>query len=189
MVRTIKKQTRQQRLHVLLLDNPFLTDDELAEKLEVSIQTIRLDRLELGIPELRERVKQLAEGASTKLKSISGGEVVGELVDLELGQSAISMLEITTEMVLEKARAARGHHLFAQANSLAVAVIDTEVALTATAKVEFKRQVGLGEKVIAKAQVTGKRGNRFFVSVCSMVNGEEVLAGEFVIFAKGSEED
>jgi hypothetical protein len=37
--------------------------------------------------------------------------------------------------------------------------------------------------------VTGKRGNRFFVSVCSMVNGEEVLAGEFVIFAKGSEED
>jgi predicted ribosomally synthesized peptide with nif11-like leader len=38
-----------------------LTDDELAEKFGISVQTIRLDRLELKIPELRERVKNVAK--------------------------------------------------------------------------------------------------------------------------------
>ncbi len=187
MVRTIRKKERQHRLEGLLNNNPFLTDDELAEALLVSIQTVRLDRLELGIPELRERVKLLAERAESKLKSISDGELVGELLDLELGLRAISVLEVGPEMVLQKARAARGHHLFAQANSLAVAVINAEVALTATAQVKFKRPVGLGEKVVAKAQVTGRKGNRSLVAVHSTVNGEEVFTGRFVIFAKGLE--
>lgn len=49
------KKVRQQRLEAALIKNPFLTDAHLAEQFEVSIQTIRLDRLALGIPELRER--------------------------------------------------------------------------------------------------------------------------------------
>ncbi|HBS93731.1 MAG TPA: transcription factor FapR, partial [Firmicutes bacterium] len=55
-----KKRQRQSELQSLLDDNPFLTDQELAERFAVSIQTIRLDRMELGIPELRERVKMVA---------------------------------------------------------------------------------------------------------------------------------
>ncbi|HEX3015122.1 MAG TPA: transcription factor FapR [Desulfobacteria bacterium] len=188
MARASKKFIRQETLRELLSNNPFLTDGELAEKLAVSIQTIRLDRIILGIPELRERVKQVAEGATAKLKSISGGELVGELLDLELGQQAISTLEISAEMVLAKTKIARGHHLFAQANSLAVAVIDADVALTAMANVKFLRPVGLNEKVIAKAKVTGLKGNRVFVTVHSSVNTEEVFNGEFIIFAKGLEE-
>ena len=48
------KKVRQQRLEAALIKNPFLTDAHLAEQFEVSIQTIRLDRLALGIPELRD---------------------------------------------------------------------------------------------------------------------------------------
>ena len=42
------KKVRQQRLEAALIKNPFLTDAHLAEQFEVSIQTIRLDRLALG---------------------------------------------------------------------------------------------------------------------------------------------
>jgi len=188
MGRTVQKQRRHEELQDLLRENTFLTDEELAEHLKVSIQTIRLDRLYLGIPELRERLKQVAEGAANKLKSISGGELVGELLDLELGSTALSLLEVTAEMVFKKTGIARGHHLFAQANSLAVAMIDAEVALTGTARVKFKRQVRLGERVVAKAQMIDGSGQRFRVAVRSTVSGEEVFTGKFVIFAKEPEE-
>ena len=45
-----QKKARQQRLQQLLARNPFLTDEHLAETFQVSIQTVRLDRLALGIP-------------------------------------------------------------------------------------------------------------------------------------------
>ena len=41
--------------------NPFITDHELSDLFQVSIQTIRLDRTYLNIPELRERIKLVAE--------------------------------------------------------------------------------------------------------------------------------
>ena len=50
----VKKKERQQLLLQQVKEKPFLTDEELAQKLGVSVQTIRLDRLELGIPELRD---------------------------------------------------------------------------------------------------------------------------------------
>ena len=42
----------------------------------------------------------------------------------------LSILDITQDHVFERNGIARGHHLFAQANSLAVAVINDELALT-----------------------------------------------------------
>jgi len=51
------KKERQAILLEKLEQDPFLTDEELSEMLGVSVPTIRLDRLELGIPELRERIK------------------------------------------------------------------------------------------------------------------------------------
>ena len=68
---------------------PFLTDEELANQFGVSVQTIRLDRLELSIPEMRERTKALAEAAYRQLKAMSGQELVGQLLDVELGKERI----------------------------------------------------------------------------------------------------
>ena len=189
MVGTTRKHRRHEQLQILLTENPFLTDGELVERLQVSIQTIRLDRLELGIPELRERVKQVAEGATSKLKSLSDGELVGELLDLDLGHQAISLLWITKEMVFAKTGVARGHHLFAQANSLAVAVANAEIALTGAAQVKFLVPVRIGDKAVAKATVSKNMGQRFCVSVQTTVDGTEVFSGEFIIFAKGLGEE
>ena len=63
--------TKKERQAILgkLKEDPFLTDEELSELFGVSIPTIRLDRLELGIPELRERIKTGREN-HRKVKSL-----------------------------------------------------------------------------------------------------------------------
>lgn len=178
------KKERQLLLQETIVDNPFITDEELAEKFFVSIQTIRLDRLELSIPELRERIKHVAEKQLDKeVRSLPIEEVIGEIVDLVLDQSAISIFDVKEEHVFKRNFIARGHHLFAQANSLAVAVINDELALTAKANIHFTRQVKVNERIIAKAKVTSvdKKG-RTNVEVHSYVGNELVFFGEFQMF-------
>ena len=72
----LNKKDRQAKLKEMIEENPFITDEELAEILTVSIQTIRLDRLELSIPELRERIKSVAEKKLTdEIKSLPVDEI------------------------------------------------------------------------------------------------------------------
>lgn len=168
----------------LIEENPFVTDQELTRQLKVSIQTIRLDRLELGIPELRERMKLMAERSYDQVRSLPLHEVIGDIVDLQLDKSGISIFEIREEHVFSRTGIARGHHVFAQANSLAVAVINDEIALTFSSDIRFIRSVHLGEKCIAKAYVRPMSGNKgkAKVEVFTYVGEEMVFQGNFVIY-------
>ena len=94
----LKKQERQKQLQEKLNITPFLTDEELATHFNVSVPTIRLDRLELGIPELRERIRVMATGQSQEAVEHVPYEVVGELIDVTEGQQALSMLRTTSDM-------------------------------------------------------------------------------------------
>lgn len=186
----VPKRERHQQLTKLLEDNPFLTDRELTRLLKVSIQTIRLDRLELAIPELRERLKMIAERSHDSVKSLPLHEVIGEIVDLQLDKSGISIFEIGQEHVFSRSGIARGHHVFAQANSLAVAVINDEIALTSSADIRFIRPVRLGEKCIAKAYVRSGGGSaeKAKVEVFTYVGEEMVFQGNFVIYRAAGEQ-
>ncbi|MGM8214433.1 transcription factor FapR [Bacillaceae bacterium W0354] len=180
----LRKKERQETLKKIIDETPFITDEDLAKKFGVSIQTIRLDRLELSIPELRERIKDVAkQNWNETVKALPIDEVIGEVIDLELDNVAISILDIGKEHVFSRNNIARGHHLFAQANSLAVAVINDELALTASAKISFNRPVKVGERVVAKASVTGEdeRG-KTIVEVKSYVNNELVFEGHFHMY-------
>jgi acyl-coenzyme A thioesterase PaaI-like protein len=180
-----RKKDRQQLLTATIKENPFITDEELAEKFQVSVQTIRLDRLELSIPELRERIKHVAEKRfDDEVRSLPLEEVIGEIIDIDLDQSAISIFDVKEEHVFKRNQIARGHHVFAQANSLAVAVINDELALTAKANIQFKRSVNQNERVIAKAKVLkiDEDSGRTFVEVNSYVNNELVFLGEFEMY-------
>ena len=181
----VKKKVRQQMLMDQVKEKPFLTDEELAKTLEVSVQTIRLDRLELGIPELRGRIRKMAEHAQNKVKSIQSGEVVGELIDLELGRSGISLLRVTDDMVFAKTKIAKGYYMFSQANSLALAVIDAPMAVTGVANVKYKMPVHVGEKLIAKAEIVKVRGNKFFVWVKTHNDTQEVFRAKFIMVSGG----
>ncbi|GLO65957.1 transcription factor FapR [Oceanobacillus kimchii] len=183
------KVERQNMLKEKIELTPFVTDEQLAKEFQVSIQTIRLDRMELAIPELRERIKHVATNQwNETVKALPLEEVIGEVIDLELDERAISIMDITPDLVFSRNKIARGHHLFAQANSLAVAVINDELALTAKSNLKFTRQVNEGERVIAKAIVKGKdTRDRTIVEVNSYVENELVFTGEFFMFHSSNE--
>jgi len=183
----LSKKERQQLLLKTLDDDPFLNDEELAEKFHVSIQTIRLDRLELGVPELRERIRAMAEKNLSKVRSIDVKEIVGELVDLELDKRGISILETTSDMTFGRTKVVRGDIIFAQANSLAIAVIDANVALTGVANIKYKHPVYSGQKLVAKAEVTRVRGNKKFVFVRIYEKMREVFRGKFILVSLDEE--
>jgi acyl-coenzyme A thioesterase PaaI-like protein len=177
------KKERQHLLKTTIEENPFITDEELADRFSVSVQTIRLDRLELSIPELRERIKHVAsKQLDEEVRSLPIEEVIGEVIDIELDQSAISIFDVKTEHVFQRNQIARGHHLFAQANSLAVAVINNELALTADASIRYHRPVKLHERVIAKAKVLSTSEVRTTVEVNSYVGQEQVFSGIFKMY-------
>jgi len=188
----ISKNERQQLLKEKIEQTPFITDEQLSKEFRVSIQTIRLDRMELAIPELRERIRNVATNQwNETVKALPLDEVIGEIIDLELDKRAISILDITPDLVFSRNKIARGHHLFAQANSLAVAVINDELALTSKSELKFIRQVTEWERVIAKASVAGKNEKGLtIVEVNSFVENELVFTGEFYMYqsneSKGS---
>ncbi len=179
------KKERQQLLKQLIEQNPFLTDEELSERYEVSVQTIRLDRLECGIPELRKRLKKVASQTMMgEVKSLHSDEVIGDIIDIALDERALSIFDVTEDHVFQRNGIARGHHLFAQANSLAVAVIDEDLALTTKSTIHFLKPVKVGDRVIARAEVRREQlsEKRAIVDVVSKVEDEEVFTGEFYMY-------
>ncbi len=181
MGKTSSKKLRQHNLKEQLKEQPFLTDEELAEEFKVSVPTIRLDRLELGIPELRERIKNVAEQTRNKVRSIQSQEMVGELVDINLGISGISILETDHEMVFEKTKIVRGHFIYSFAETLAIAVIDANVALIGVANIKYKSPVYAGAKLIAKAEVRRIKDNKYIVWVKIKEKQIEVFRGKFIL--------
>ena len=97
-----KKDVRHKLLLERITQTPFLTDEEMAQELGVSVPTIRLDRMELGLPELRERMRLIAEEAKSHVKSLSTSDVMGELLELERGVQGSSLITVTQDMVFEK---------------------------------------------------------------------------------------
>ena len=179
------KKERQQALKDTIRDNPFVTDEELSVEFDVSVQTIRLDRMELAIPELRERIKHVAvKTFEDEVKSLPIDEVIGEIIDIELDKKAISIFDVKPEHVFQRNQIARGHHLFAQANSLAVAVMNEELALTVKSELQFLRPVTAGQRVVAKAEVVDSHPekNRAFVKVVSAVDQVTVFIGTFEMY-------
>lgn len=178
---SLLKRERQTVLLQKIEEDPFLTDEELAELFSVSVPTIRLDRLELGIPELRERIKNVAGRNLNKVKSLKSKEIVGELVDIQLGHSAISLLETNEGMSFEKTKIIRGHFIYSLAESLAIAVIDADVALVGVANIKYKTPVYAGGKLIAKAEVKMKRDNKYIVWVTINEKQQQVFRGKFIL--------
>jgi acyl-coenzyme A thioesterase PaaI-like protein len=178
---SLPKKKRQSVLVEKIKEDPFLTDEELSEIFSVSVPTIRLDRLELGIPELRERVKNVAEESYGKVKTLQSKEIIGELLDISLGDYGISVLETTNDMAFEKTKIIRGHYIYSLAESLAIAVIDAQVALVGVANIKYKTPVYAGCKLVAKAEVRHIRGNNFIVWVKILEKQSEVFRGKFIL--------
>lgn len=177
----LSKKDRLAKLLEVVEADPFLTDEELSDRFNVSIQTIRLDRMELKIPELRQRVKSVATQQYKKVKTLGRAEIVGELIDLNLNESAISILETDSSMAFEKTQIIKGHYIFAMAESLAMACIDADVAITGVANMKYRTPVYAGQKLIAKAKITQTRGQEYYVHVMVHVKEDMVFRSKFIL--------
>lgn len=173
----LKKSERRYALVALLEENPFATDEQLAERFGVSVATIRLDRSALHIPEARERIRRVASDRQDDLRSLEEQELVGRLVKLELNRYAESELSVQSGHVFRRTNIVRGHVLFAQINSLATALMDADIALTAKSELRFYRPVHLGETVRARVDVIGEHGDVVRCRAASHVQSEMVLQG------------
>ena len=177
----LKKKERHEILVRQVQDKPFLTDEELAGLFGVSIQTIRLDRMELGIPEVRERIRQVAEKAQNNITALEKTEVVGDVIGWVRGHSGMSLLRGAEDMVFARDKIAKGQYIFARANSLALAIIDSPLAVTGVANIKYKVPVKVGEMLIAKAEVIKQRSNKFFVWVKTRNEKQEVFRAKFIM--------
>ena len=111
-------------------------------------------------------------------------EILGTLPDkVEIGVSGISMMTGDREMVLQKTGVCRGQYMFAQANSLALAVIDAPAALTGVANVKYKIPVTVGATLVARAEVVRKQEDKYTIWVKIRNNHREVFRAKFLIVA------
>ncbi len=177
----ITKKERQNDLEKLIEETIFVSDEELAEKFNVSIQTIRLDRMEMGIPELRERMKKAAQKNHSKIVGLGISEIIGEVVELEVNKHGISFLETDSNMAFKSSDIIKGYYIFSMAESLALAVIDQKSALAGVANMKYKKPVMAGDKLVARAEVTMQRDNKYFVHVLISVKREQVFRGKFIL--------
>ena len=182
MIQNLNKLERQKKIKEYISKDPFLSDKKLAEIFKISIQTTRLDRLEMGIPEMRKRIVQVAKNTSSKdkVKSLKKEEIIGELIDIDLGKSGIAILKTTKDMAFGRTRIIRSHYIFSLADSLAISIIDSEVALTGIARLSYKKPVYAGQTLVAKARVARSRGNKYLVSVHVKSDQKEVFTGKLV---------
>ena len=112
---------------------------------------------------------------------------MGDLYELKRGERALSVLETTSDMVYEKSKVVRGYFIFAQAESLALAVIDAEAALTGVANIKYKQPVRVGERLFAHAEVTRRRQNKYFVAVRTYEGNREVFRAKFIMVSLDDE--
>ena len=176
------KDARRELLRKKLELEPLLTDDEIARIFDVSVQTVRLDRTALCIPEVRERAKRLAVQPKDQLhEAIRLNEDLGDLLELNISHYAMAMLDITNSMIEGKGKHEQGYCLYKQAMALALAVLNAPGAYLAEVSLKFVNQVNIGDKIFARAEVSGKVDDIYRIKITALRNAEEVFRAKFLM--------
>ncbi|MGI6784240.1 MAG: transcription factor FapR [Aminivibrio sp.] len=175
-----RRRSRQDRLLKLIEKNPLLSDEKLAASLGASVSTIRLDRTLLGVPELRERTRSMAQKATSRLRSLKQSEVVGDLLELEPNKWALSVLETKKDMAFRETDMIWDHYIYAQASSIAIAVVEADLVILDSMRGEYKGHARVGDSLVARAKVGVNRDEKYIVSVRTKVGEKEIFVGRFI---------
>ena len=182
-VGTDARQKRHKRLVGLLDSDPLMSDNRLALELGVSVGTIRLDREALNMPGLRERTRLMAERESSKLASLKQEDVLGDILELEPNRRALSVLPTSREYAFRHTNLIADHYIYAQAATLAVAVVREALAVVGSARVRFSHSPYVGEKLTAAARVRAHKDGKYMVSVHTRTEEREIFVARFVVVA------
>jgi hypothetical protein len=179
-IKSQRKKNRQEKLLKLIEQNPLATDEQLAVILSASVSTIRLDRAVLGVPELRERMRAMAQKATSKLRSLKQSEVVGDLLELEPDRWALSVLDTRRDMAFRETDMVWDHYIYAQASSIAIAVVAADLVIVDSMRGEYKGHAKVGDTLVARAKVGVHKEDKYIVSVRTKVGDREIFVGRFI---------
>ena len=187
-LRKDSRTKRHKKLADLIADDPLHTDEDLASILGVSLSTIRLDRALLGVPELRERTRQMASQAVSRLRSLRQEEFIGELLGLEPNVWALSVLQTTRDMAFRHTDQVWDQYIYAQASTLAIAVVEADMVVVSAFRGRYGAPATVGERLVARAKVGTRNNDKYIVSVHTTSGGREIYVGRFIVKELKSEE-
>ena len=178
----LSREERHQQLLRFLTEDPLQTDEVLANRLGVSVPTVRLDRMALGVPALRRRSQQLAEQMLQGPPLRDEINSLGELVALERGSSARAQMTITPPMAVGVAGAVPTYFLLAHAERLVYTVAGGEVVLTGLVNAKCYRPVRDGELLESHAQVIRRHHGRVVVLVEMTSSQIRVFRAKYAVY-------
>lgn len=171
------KEERQKQIREELRKHPFLTDQELSDLFSVSVPTIRLDRQTMGIPQVRERMAKVAHTVSDKTDGFHRDVKILEKIP---GESGLALMTTTPDMV-NGAGFVSPEKLYGMAAALAEAVASRPFEATQIGNIKYKKPVGAGRQLIARARVVRMRGDRQYVWVFVTDENTEVFRAKFIM--------
>ena len=181
MGRVSIKEERHKKLTQIIEEDPFLTDEELAENFGVSVATIRFDRAALGILEYRERIKNVAYKKKNGFNAEEGSAF--KMVDCTPMSGGIFTFKTDKSMAFAGSDIVRGCYIYSFAETLAIKVIDKTAAIVDVANIKYKSPVVCGSKLLARSQVIRIRNDEYIVWVKIDFRDEEVFRCKFMLKA------
>ena len=174
------RKDRHEKLQEKIAVSPFMTDSELAAYLGVSVATVRLDRMTLGIPEVRERVLTVAE------KHVGDADGPAEILDVEPGIRGVSVLKTSEEMCFHGTDIVKSQYIYSMAEDLAVKVLGMKATIVNVANIKYKTAIKTNVKLVARCQVKATRIMNTLVWVTIYNNSKEVFRCKFILEEKGT---
>ncbi len=95
----------------------------------------------------------------------------------------MALFDTTSDMVFENSDIVSGKYLYSFAESTALSIIDTKVALVGVANIKYKIPVKANDTLVSKAEVKKIRMNSFIVWVNIFRNEIEVFRSKFILVA------
>lgn len=177
----MSREERHQQLLQLLTEDPLQTDESLAQRLGVSVPTVRLDRMTLGVPALRRRSQQLAQRQLRNTEPSDMSFMPGELIFIERGTVVRAQLLVPRDMAAGIGGAIPTYSLLAHAERLVGQVVSGQVVLTAVVNVKCYRPIRGGELLLSEARVLRHHRGRIVVLVQMTADHILVFRGKYAV--------
>ncbi len=175
---------RSEKILEYLCENPLATDEVLANRFNVSVNTIRLDRARLGIKEFKERLKDKANNAMKMVTSMPQMEFICNMVNFNKNESVVSRIETDKSMAFENTDIVKGQYVYSFAETVAMSLLPITEAIIEVANIKYVEKIVAGAVLFAKAELKRKTDAGYLVWV-RIVDEKENLKFKAKFMLKG----
>lgn len=175
---------RSEKILEYLCENPLATDEVLANRFNVSVNTIRLDRARLGIKEFKERLKDKANNAMKMVTSIPQMEFICNMVNFNKNESVVSRIETDKSMAFDNTDIVKGQYVYSFAETVAMSLLPITEAIIEVANIKYVEKIVAGAVLFAKAELKRKTDTGYLIWV-RIVDEKENLKFKAKFILKG----